>query len=197
MRLTLPEDGRMLDPRALFGDTRPLWLEIGFGGGEHLAAQAAAHPEVGMLGVEPFLNGVARLLTLLAAGDHGNVRILVDDARLLLAALPPASIERAFVLFPDPWPKLRHKKRRIVNTGTLARLATILRPGGELRLATDDADYARWMLEAALQQAALVWQAERSADWRCRPADWMPTRYEEKARAAGRAPVFLSFRRRD
>ena len=131
--------GAPLDPLTLFHrPPRALWLEIGFGGGEHLAALAAAHPDVGFLGVEPFINGVAKLLRAIEAGPLVNVRILKDDARLLLEVLPAASLERAYVLFPDPWPKLRHHKRRIVNGRTLADLARVVRPGGELRLATDD-----------------------------------------------------------
>jgi tRNA (guanine-N7-)-methyltransferase len=186
--------GAALDPLALFAASpRAVWLEIGFGGGEHLAAQAAAHPDVGFLGIEPFLNGVAKLLRAVDDQRLCNVRVLMDDARLLLKALPDAAIERAFVLFPDPWPKLRHHKRRIVNTETAADLARVIRPGGELRLATDDQDYARWMLAALLAEPGFAWTAERAADWREPPADWVPTRYEAKARAAGRRPVFLSF----
>jgi tRNA (guanine-N7-)-methyltransferase len=192
------EPGQRLDPVSLFPE-RPdaVWLEIGFGGGEHLAAQAEAHPEVGFLGVEPFLNGVARLLDAMETRRLANVRVLVDDARLLLAALPDATIERAFVLFPDPWPKARHKKRRIVNPRTVADLARVIRPGGELRLATDDPDYARWMLAAVLAEPRFAWLAERAADWRERPAGSPPTRYEEKALVAGRRPVFFRFRRED
>ena len=188
--------GTPLDPLTLFHrPPRALWLEIGFGGGEHLAALAAAHPDVGFLGVEPFINGVAKLLRAVEAGPLANVRILKDDARLLLEVLPAASLERAYVLFPDPWPKLRHHKRRIVNGRTLADLARVVRPGGELRLATDDADYARWMLAAVLAEPRFVWTAERARDWREPPPDWAPTRYEGKARRAGRPPVFLTMRR--
>jgi tRNA (guanine-N7-)-methyltransferase len=195
LRFELPPDGR-IDPWALF-EARPraLWLEIGFGGGEHLAALAAAHPEVGFLGVEPFLTGVAKLVGACETAALRNVRILVDDARLLLGALPDACLERVFVLFPDPWPKARHHKRRIVNAVTLAELARVMVPGGELRLATDDPDYARAMLAALLGEPRFTWLAERAADWRRRPADWPPTRYEAKALAAGRAPVYLRGRR--
>ncbi len=186
------------DPLALFADTpRAVWLEIGFGGGEHLAALAAAHPEVGILGVEPFINGVAKLLRAIEDHELGNVRVLMDDARLLLKSLPENSIERAFVLFPDPWPKMRHHKRRIVNTETVTELARVIHPGGELRLATDDPDYARWMLAAMLAERQFAWLAERAADWRDRPGDWPPTRYEAKALAAGRRPVYLRFARLD
>jgi tRNA (guanine-N7-)-methyltransferase len=188
--------GEPLDPLALFAQPpRALWLEIGFGGGEHLAAQAAVHPDIGFLGVEPFVNGVAKLLRAVETLNLANVRILVDDARLLLDALPKSSLERAFVLFPDPWPKARHHKRRIVNSRTLADLARCVRAGGELRLATDDPDYARWMLAAALAEPRWTWTAERASDWREPPPDWAPTRYEAKARAAGRRPLFILLRR--
>ncbi len=188
-------EGEPLDPAALFGDRRPLWLEIGFGDGAHLAAQAAAHPGIGFIGVEPFVNGVAALLARIERGRLANIRIFTDDARLLLAALPDASVARLFVLFPDPWPKRRHHKRRLVNRATAAEFARILAPGGELRLATDDAGYARWMLEALLAEPRLDWLAERAADWRERPADQPPTRYERKALAAGRRPIYFRFRR--
>lgn len=190
--------GEPVEPATLFAPPpHAVWLEIGFGGGEHLAAQAAARPDVGFIGVEPFVNGVVKLLAAVGARGLGNVRVLMDDARLLLAALPDATIDRAFILFPDPWPKARHKKRRIVNPVTVAELARVVRPGGELRLATDDADYARWMLAAVLDDGRFDWLARTPRDWRHRPPDALPTRYEEKALAAGRRPVFLRFRRRD
>jgi tRNA (guanine-N7-)-methyltransferase len=156
---------------------------------------AEQHHDVGFIGVEPFVNGVARLLSLAEAAGLANIRILNDDARLLLKALPEASLARAFVLFPDPWPKLRHHKRRIVNPDTVADLAHVLHPGGELRLATDDADYARAMLDTVLREPRFDWLAERNDEWLVRPDDWPPTRYEEKALAAGRRPVYLRFAR--
>jgi tRNA (guanine-N7-)-methyltransferase len=190
------EPGRPLDPRGLFASPpAAVWLEIGFGGGEHLAARAAARPDIGFLGVEPFINGVAKLLAACEASGATNVRILVDDARLLLDSLAESSIERCFILFPDPWPKTRHHKRRIVNPETALALARIVKPGGELRLATDDPDYARWMLAVILARPEFRWLAERAADWREPPDDWVPTRYEAKAREAGRRPVVLRFRR--
>jgi tRNA (guanine-N7-)-methyltransferase len=190
--LQVPESGR-IDPASLFPGRSRLWLEIGFGGGEHLAAQAAAHPDVGVIGCEPYLTGVARLLSM--AGTLDNVRVVVDDARLLLAALPSGSLERIFILFPDPWPKARHHKRRIVNPLTAAEFARLLVPGGELRLATDDMGYVRAMLLSLLPRLELDWLAARPSDWRERPADWPPTRYEEKAKAAGKACVYLRFAR--
>jgi tRNA (guanine-N7-)-methyltransferase len=197
LAITLPETG-VLDPAALFA-ARPgsVWLEIGFGAGEHLAAQAEAHPETGFIGAEVFENGVARLVAEIARRGLGNIRIFPDDVRVLLDALAPGSLDRVFILFPDPWPKTRHQKRRLVSTATLERLAALMRPGAELRLATDDRDYLAWMLERATVHPEFAWLARRPADWRERPADWPPTRYEEKARAAGHSPAFLRFVRRD
>jgi tRNA (guanine-N7-)-methyltransferase len=185
-----------LDPASLFA-VRPdaVWLEIGFGGGEHLAAQARAHTRVGFLGVEPFINGMASLLKEIERGGDANVRVLMADARPLLAALAPASIGRAFILFPDPWPKKRHWKRRIVSRPVLDELARIMTPGAELRLATDDPGYARWMLLALLAHPAFEWTARGPDDWRRRPVDQPRTRYEAKALGAG-PPQFLIARRR-
>jgi tRNA (guanine-N7-)-methyltransferase len=195
LRVTLPESAE-IDPPALFkGRHERFWLEIGFGGGEHLVAQAAAHPGVGLIGCEPYVGGVARALSLIRAQGLGNVRLFTDDARLLMHALPTACLERVFVLFPDPWPKTRHHKRRIVNPRTAAEFARLLAPGGELRLATDDMGYARAMLLALRGRPELRWQARRPQDWRTRPPDWPPTRYEEKALAAARACVYLRFLR--
>lgn len=196
LTLALPQAGP-LDPFALFA-RRPqsLALEIGFGGGEHLAELAARHPETGFIGCEVFENGIARLVARIERDRLDNIRIFADDTRLLLAALPPASLDRVFILFPDPWPKARHKKRRLVSAETLDRLALIMADGAELRLATDDRDYLSRMLEAGTAHADFAWLARRPQDWRERPPDWPPTRYEEKARAAGRMPAFLRFRRR-
>ena len=194
--LSLPEHGP-IDPAALF-PTRPqaVWLEIGFGAGEHLAEQAQHHPEVGFIGCEVFENGVARLVGEIATRGLANIRIFADDARLLLDRLPPASIGRVFILFPDPWPKERHHKRRLVARPTLDRLAAVMQPGAELRLATDDPDYLAWMLDHLAVHGDFLEPANRPADWHRRPDDWPPTRYEEKARAAGRTPAFLRFVRR-
>jgi tRNA (guanine-N7-)-methyltransferase len=194
--LVRPRESGSIDPALLFAEPRAgLWLEIGFGGGEHLVAQAAARPEVGLIGCEPYVSGVARALSLIQERGLGNIRLFMDDARLLMAALPDACLERIFVLFPDPWPKTRHHKRRIVNPQTAAEFARLLRPGGELRLATDDMSYVRAMLLVLRARPELAWPARGPADWRSRPADWPPTRYEEKALAAGRACVYLRFLR--
>ena len=194
LQIALPETGR-LDPAGVFPGRKRLWLEIGFGGGEHLAAQAAAHPEVGLIGCEPYLAGVARLLAIAESERLDNLRVVVDDARLLLQALPDACLERIFVLFPDPWPKTRHHKRRIVNPATAAEFVRLLTAGGELRLATDDMGYTRAMLLALNARPELVWQAERPADWRARSADWPASRYEQKALAAGRPCLYLRYLR--
>lgn len=196
LRFDLPE-ARAFAPTALF--PRPVeavWLEVGFGAGEHLAAQAAAHPALGFIGCEVFENGVVKLLGEVKRRDLDNIRLFLDDARLLIAALPEASLARAFILFPDPWPKQRHHKRRIVAPAVLDALSHALRDDAELRLATDDRDYLRWMLAHVTGHPAFEWLARGPADWRERPADWPPTRYEQKAIAAGRKPAFLRFRRR-
>ncbi len=193
LAITLPQAGA-LDPKTLF-PTPPaaVWLEIGFGAGEHLAAQAEQHPGIGFVGCEVFENGIARLLGEIARRGLDNIRIFADDARLLLDCLKPASIGRVFILFPDPWPKQRHHKRRLVAPATLDRLASVMQPGAELRLATDDRLYLAWMLEHATAHPDFVWTARSPADWRERAADWPATRYEEKARDAGRTPAFLRF----
>lgn len=197
LEIALPEEaGARLDPRALFpAGIADVWLEIGFGGGEHLAAQAAAHPELGFIGCEPFIDGVAGLLSRVSAEGLGNVRIFADDARLLLARLDDASIGRLAVLYPDPWPKRRHHKRRIVAPGTLERFAAVLKDEAELRLATDDAEYARWMLFHLTRHPDFAWTARGPADWRERPADWPATRYEAKALRQGRRPFYFRFKR--
>lgn len=200
LRFEVPEAG-MLDPLSLFpplpdGSQRDIWLEIGFGAGEHLAHQAELHPDMGFLGAEVFENGVVRLLAEIRRLHLSNIRILVDDARLLLAALPDRVLGRAFILFPDPWPKLRHHKRRMVSQATLDALARTMKDNAELRLATDDIGYLRWMLELAPAHPDFEWLAREPRDWCERPEDWPATRYERKAIAAGRTPYFLRLRRR-
>lgn len=186
-----------LEPAELFPPATPLWLEIGFGGGEHLVEMAARHPETGFIGCEPFLTGVAKVLGARAERGLDNIRIVVDDARVLLDLLPARSLQRIYVLFPDPWPKTRHHKRRIVNPATVAAFARVLQSGGELRLASDDMAYASVMLETVLREPGFIWLAERARDWRCRPPDQIATRYEMKAARAGRPSRYLCFRRRN
>ena len=192
--IEVPTGPQKLDPVELFGGVKDLWLEVGFGAGEHLVWQAAEHPEVGLIGCEPFINGVAKCLAHIERAAVTNVRLFNDDARLLMAALPERSLSRVFILCPDPWPKTRHHKRRFVQRDTLDVLAPLMKAGAELRLATDDPSYLPWMIEHACRHPAFEWLAERPSDWRNRPADWPPTRYEQKM-LAGHKPVFLRLRR--
>lgn len=173
----------------------PLWLEIGFGGGEHLAHQAALHPSVHIIGCEPYVNGIAGLLGHIDEQKLSNIRIWQEDARLLIEKLPDASVERIFILYADPWPKIRHHKRRLVSTELLGSLARIMKPGSELRLATDDVDYCTWMLERLTIHPQFTWMAKHCDDWLKPPADWLSTRYEQKALTAGRVPIYLNFKR--
>lgn len=187
------------DPATLFPvPVREVWLEVGFGGGEHLFHQATRNPDIGIIGCEPFLNGVARLLSGMEKAEPPvrNVRILTDDAWALLDVLPADGIGRVFVLFPDPWPKKRHHRRRFVAPAQLDALARVMRPGAELRLATDHVGYLRWMLLHTLDHPAFRWLAQGPDDWRRRPDDWPSTRYEEKALAKGVVSTYLRFERR-
>lgn len=172
-----------------------IWAEIGFGGGEHLAAQAAAHPDVRFLGAEPFVNGVASCLRHIEERGLENVRLHEGDARDLVAALPDASLDRVFILFPDPWPKTRQQKRRLLQPALVTDLARVVKAGGRLRFATDVASYADQALQRINAHGAFAWTAERADDWRIPPADHVTTRYEEK-RLGDCAPVFLDFVRR-
>ncbi len=197
LALALPVEPAKIDLAQAFGGSLPpdgVWLEVGFGAGEHLVWQAEQNPGVGLIGCEPYLNGVAKCLAHIERVGLTNVRLFTDDARLLMAALPARSLSRAFVLFPDPWPKTRHHKRRFVRRENLDRLAELMLPGAELRLATDDPSYLPWMVEHAGTHPAFEWLAEGPADWRGRPADWPATRYEQKMLAG--KPVFLRLRRR-
>ena len=169
-----------------------LWLEIGFGNGEHMLWQAATNPHVGIIGCEPFVNGLAQCCVRIAESGLSNIRLYDGDARRIVTALVPHSLDRIFILFPDPWPKRRHHKRRLVARTVLGHLARALKPGGDIRLATDDPDYAEWMLFEASMTEGLSWQARGAQDWREKPADWPLTRYESKARKAGRDVYFLT-----
>jgi len=180
------------DPRALKPDAAEIWLEIGFGGGEHMAAQAARRPDLLILGAEPFQNGVASALRHIDEAALGNIRVHDGDARELMGRLPRACLDRIFVLFPDPWPKTRHNKRRILQAETVVEFARLLKAGGRLRFASDWADYVDWSLSRVLKSPAFCWTAERVGDWRTPPADHSTTRYEEK-RLGDCAPVFLDF----
>ena len=191
-----PTRENTFDPRACFSlDIDDIWLEIGFGGGEHLAWQAKTYPRIGFVGCEPFLNGVVKLLSRIRSMELENVRLYRDDARLLIARLPANVIGRAFILFPDPWPKLRHHKRRLISEEVLGSLAEALRDEAELRIATDDPSYLEWILWHLQRHPDFEWQASVPNDWRSSPNDWPATRYEKKANAAGRKCTFLTYRR--
>ncbi len=186
-------DRTALDLGALFGDA-PVWLEIGFGGGEHMVHQAARNPAVGMIGAEPFMNGVAMLLGKIRAAGVRNLRVFPGDARNLFDVLPDGSIAKVFLLYPDPWPKKKHHRRRFVTQEHLVPLARVMAPGAELRVATDIPDYVRQTL-IEVPKAGFVWTAERPADWRQPWDDWLSTRYEQKALRDGRVPHYLTFQR--
>lgn len=179
---------------ATFGaPMRALRLEIGFGGGEHLIEAASREPDVGFLGCEPFVNGVAKLLTRIEARGLSNIRLHSGDAGDVLDWLAPGCLERAYLFYPDPWPKRRHRKRRFVREENLDRLSRALQQGAELRYATDIDDYAAWTLSRLRKRQDFAWTARCASDWRQPWADWTRTKYEAKAIAAGRKPVYLTF----
>jgi len=190
----VPGDGP-LDAVRLFGETRPLELEIGFGAGEHLAGQATMRPDHGFIGCEPFLNGVVGALGHIREGGLTNVRVHMGDALDVIERLPDASLERIYLLHPDPWPKARHAKRRMVNHGPLDLIAAKLKPGGEFRLGTDDPTYCRWSMMVMHQRRDFDWQAKTAADFLTRPADWPETRYERKARRQGHEVWYFRYLR--
>ncbi|MDO6730091.1 tRNA (guanine(46)-N(7))-methyltransferase TrmB [Marinovum sp. 2_MG-2023] len=183
-----------LDVATLFGG-RDLWVEVGFGGGEHLVHQAAANPDVGIIGAEPYINGVAMLLGKVRDADVDNLCIHPGDARDLFDVLPKASVAKAFLLYPDPWPKKRHHRRRFVTPEHLEPLSELMKPGAEFRVATDIPDYVRQTLEQ-VPRHGFEWLAESPDDWRTPWDDWISTRYEQKALREGRVPHYLTFRKR-
>ena len=197
-QIAMPAEGP-ITAEALFGEPRPLHFEIGFGGGEHMAFRADMLPDHGFIGAEPFLNGVAQALTHVS-GDNGahppipNVRIHHGDALEVLRRIPDGSLSFHYLLHPDPWPKARHYKRRLVQAETIAAFARVLKPSGAFRFATDWADYADWTLERFDASPDFRWTATRADDWRIPPADHVTTRYEEK-KLGDIAPVFLDFER--
>jgi len=182
-----------LDMSAIF-DGKPVWLEIGFGGGEHLVHQATQNPDVGIIGCEPFINGVAMLLGKIRDADARNIRVYPGDARHLFDVVPEGSIDRAFLLYPDPWPKKRHHRRRFVTAEHLEPLARVLKKDAIFRVATDITDYVRQTLQE-VPKAGFEWLAEGPEDWRTPWGDWISTRYEQKALREGRTPHYLTFRR--
>ena len=183
-----------IDPAVLMPDAAGVWLEIGFGGGEHLAEQASRHPDVLMIGCEPFLNGVASALRHIDERGLKNVRLHADDARDVMAALPDGSLDRVMILFPDPWHKARHNKRRLIQENSAAEIARLLKPGGRLRFVTDWQDYAEWALEKFERTPGLVRQGDPTDDGFTAPADHVVTRYEEK-KLGDTPPIFLDFAR--
>ncbi len=187
--------GAAIDPKKLFPQAEEIHLEVGFGGGEHLAWQAGHNPKIGFIGAEPFVNGVGKLLGLVDEAGLENVRIHHGDARPLIEALPDASLTRLYVLHPDPWPKKRHHKRRMISPWFFAAAARLLKPGGELRVASDIRDYIRWTLMHAQNASEFEWTATCASDWKQRPGDWPQTRYEAKSLREGRTPHYLTFRR--
>jgi tRNA (guanine-N7-)-methyltransferase len=197
-RLSLdPQDRPAADLRGLFPQAvEDVRLEIGFGGGEHLIAEAAAQPRTGFIGSDAFVNAMAKALAAIDAQQLTNIRLHFGDAGPLLDWLPAASLSRVDLLYADPWPKRRHWKRRFIQDESLARLARVLRPGGELRFATDWADYAAWTLIRALRSPDFYWTAEQADDWRRPWPGFSGTRYEAKAKREGRVPCYLIFRRR-
>lgn len=183
------------DLRSLFTGAANVRLEIGFGGGEHLLHEAKRHPEIGYLGCDVYINGVAKLLAVIRAEGAGNIRLHHGDAEPLLDWLPEQSLQRIDILYPDPWPKRRHWKRRFISADRIARMARVLAPGGELRFATDIPSYAEWGLARFLRSPHFAWTAECADDWRKPWPDFPGTRYEAKAFREGRIPCYLTFRR--
>ena len=181
---------KTVDPESFFGDDRPIWLEVGFGGGEHMVYMAARYPEVGVIGCEPFINGVAMLLGKIRNAGVENVSVHPGDARDLMDVLPNACIDRAFLNYPDPWPKARHHRRRFVTPEHLLPLARVMKPGAEFRVATDIPDYVRQALEE-VPPAGFTLVDEGPRPW----DDWLSTRYEQKALREGREPHYVTFRR--
>jgi len=185
-----------LDPACLFApDVTDYALEVGFGGGEHLRALAKAHPTRGFIGCEPFVNGMAQMVAHIEDEGIANIRLHHGDAREVLSVLPDGALCAAYVLFPDPWPKKRHWKRRFIGPDTLPELARVLKAGATLRVASDIEDYVRWSLIHIVPCGDFEWTATRPADWRIRPVDWPATRYEAKALREGRTPAYLQFAR--
>lgn len=189
--IDLPDAGQ-IDPVALLPDARSHILEIGFGGGEHLAGQADRNPDFGYIGIEPFLNGFAKAVTQVEEMELGNVRLHRGDARDTLPRFRDGSLDRIFLLFPDPWPKKRHAKRRFVQAITRDHFARLLKPGGQLRIATDVKAYADHVMMQMHDDERFVWQAAMADDWRIAPADHIRTRYEAK-NLGDCAPVFMDF----
>lgn len=185
-----------LDPRALFPDAGKIIIEIGYGGGEHLGLEASRNPETGYIGCEVFTGGIGKMVQTIAAGNLRNIRLFTDDALKLLMELPDASVDEVYLLYPDPWPKTRHHKRRFVSPTTLAELERVIRPGGLFHFASDIEDYANWTLAHIARAPAFRFAPEKPGSWHEPYPGWEPTRYEQKARREGRLISFyFSFTR--
>lgn len=198
IRIAEIEDTSQIDLSASFGRAaKDVRLEIGFGAGEHLSGDALANPDIDFIGCEPFINGVAALLADVERLELTNIRLFDDDARLLLERLPAACISKIYVLFPDPWPKLRHNRRRFINQETLSSLSRVAKNDAEFIFASDHMGYVSWALVEMQRHADWKWTAKGSSDWRQQPKDWVPTRYETKALGKGDAPAYLTFRRQN
>ena len=186
-----------LDPKSLFPQAQRLVIEIGYGGGEHLARKAAEEPETGFIGCEVFTGGIGKMVQAAIAKDLKNVRLFTDDALKLLVTLPDASIDAIYLLYPDPWPKTRHHKRRFVSPVTLKELARVIKPGGAFHFATDIEDYADWTLAHILREPGFSFAPAAPGAWHTPYPGWQPTRYEQKARREGRMISFyFTFDRR-
>lgn len=182
-----------IDLRSVYPKAREIWLEIGFGGGEHAIAQADGNPNVQIIGAEPYINGVAKLLAAIEQADVSNLAVTDADARDVMDVLPDGSIAQAFLLYPDPWPKARHHKRRFMNPAQLDMLARVMASGARLRVATDIEDYVRHSLQVVDRDPRFSWTALRPSDWRAPWPGWHRTRYEAKALREGRTPHYLTF----
>jgi tRNA (guanine-N7-)-methyltransferase len=194
VEIVLPE---RLDPEALFPDAEKVVIEIGYGGGEHLARKAGEEPQTGFIGCEVFTGGIGKMVQAIAAKDLRNVRLYTDDALKLLMALPEASVDAVYLLYPDPWPKSRHHKRRFVSPTTLDQLARVIRPGGTFYFASDIEDYANWTLAHIVREPRFAFEPDGPGSWHQPYSGWQPTRYEQKARREGRMISFyFGFRRR-
>jgi tRNA (guanine-N7-)-methyltransferase len=194
VQIILPEDGTIALEELFDFSPQELWLEIGCGGGEHLIAQAQEHPNVGILGCDLFINGMAKIVQAIAAQNLNNIRLVVEDARLLMPKIPSSSITKIFILFPDPWPKKRHHKRRLIQAEFLEELARVLTPNGNVIVATDDPDYLTWIQEAFQNAPQFQLDLMNRKSIFERPSSWPHTRYEQKAIAAGRTPGYLVYK---
>ena len=196
LRIVLPDSGEVEVQDLFAGPVDKIYMEIGFGAGEHLVRLAEQNPRIGFIGCEPFVNGVATLLSKIEAKKINNIRLYNDDIRQLIPFLPGAKITKIYILFNDPWPKTRHHRRRLTSLENIDAFARLLVDDGGLQFASDHMEFAAWTLERLLAHPAFEWTARIAADWRLQPADWVATRYEEKALLRGAKPAYFNFRRR-